>query len=224
MNEVCVVDGEVPEGWRRCKIGDLCHENRTALQPHFEYARSLPYVGLEHIEAGSGEILLVPDLEGRTLPEVLSTTFHFDARHVLYGKLRPYLNKVATPRFEGRCTTELIPLMPRAGVSRDFLAWLLRRPQTVAAAMRERTGARMPRASMKHVLSLPVLVPISEAEQQRLADEMGERFAYLTQAKRKYEEQIEVLGLYGRRLLSDFATMAAGDHRPVTDLTAERPT
>jgi type I restriction enzyme S subunit len=81
----------------------------------------------------------------------------FDTHHVLYCKLRPYLNKVAVPDFVGRCSTELIPLLPKPDISREYLAWLLRRPQTVQAAMQERTGARMPRANMRYVLAQEVL-------------------------------------------------------------------
>ncbi len=35
-----------------------------------------------------------------------STAFRFDGRHVLHAKLRPYLNKVATPGFARSCLTE----------------------------------------------------------------------------------------------------------------------
>ena len=91
----------------------------------------------------------------------------FDARHVLYGKLRPYLNKVATPGFQGRCSTELIRPLPRDGVDREFLAYLLRRRETVDFVMASVTGSRMPRADMKVLLSMRVPVPPLD-EQRRI--------------------------------------------------------
>ena len=87
--------------------------------------------------------------------------------HVLYGKLRPYLNKVATPEFAGKCSTELVPLLPRVGVDREFIGYLLRRQKTVDYVMSSVTGARMPRTDMNALLSLPVPLPPLD-EQRRI--------------------------------------------------------
>jgi type I restriction enzyme S subunit len=187
--------------YKRQTIGDLCVQDRTIVTPDSPMASNLPFLGLEHIES----------VTGRILREALSygnhgngTAFLFDTRHVLYCKLRPYLNKVAVPDFVGRCTTELIPLLPREGVSRDFLAWLLRRPQTVQAAMQERTGARMPRANMRHVLAQQVLVPDSTQEQQHIADEMTRRMNLVIKTRLAYHEQLKLLDAYEQKALSEF--------------------
>jgi type I restriction enzyme S subunit len=188
--------------WSSCTISDLCTEDRIVVEPNSELASKLTYLSLEHVESVTGKVLKEPS---EPIEDVgRSITFRFDSRHVLYGKLRPYLNKVATPDFEGRCTTEMIPLLPRAGVSRAFLAWLLRRPQTVKAAMREKTGARMPRANMKHVLSLAVSIPNSIEEQQRIAAQMSERLSWIAEAKNACYEQIELLDVYAQKILATF--------------------
>lgn len=188
--------------WYSTTIGELCSEDRIIVEPDSELARDLPYLGLENIEGVTGKIIRDPVImnedQGR------STTFKFDSRHILYGKLRPYLNKVALPDFEGRCTTELIPLLPQPGVSREFLAWLLRRPQTVEAAMREKTGARMPRANIKHILSLSVVIPTNLEMQTRLADEMAGRMELVSQAKSACQEQLRLLDIYAQKSLARF--------------------
>lgn len=117
-------------------------------------------------------------------------TFRFDSRHVLYGKLRPYLNKVALPDFEGRCTTEAIPLLPAPDVEREYLAWLLRRPETVEWAMREKTGSRMPRADMDHLLALSVALP-PLSEQQRIVALLRQQMALVERARVAASEQHE---------------------------------
>lgn len=196
-------------GWVSLTIGDLCHEERVVVNPDAPLAKELPYLGLEHVESGSGRILneriAARSSEGR------SVTFRFDERHVLYGKLRPYLNKVALPDFEGRCTTELIPLLPRTGVSREFLAWLLRRPQTVEAAMREKTGARMPRADMRRLLSLSVTIPADIEEQRRLAAEMTARMSLVDEAKAACQEQLTLLATYAEKILASFSVCPSSD-------------
>lgn len=186
---------------KRQTIGDLCVVHRTAIAPDSPVAAKLPFLGLEHIESVTGRILhqgLILGNHGH------GTAFLFDARHVLYCKLRPYLNKVALPDFAGRCSTELVPLLPRPGVSRDFLAWILRRPQTVQAAMQERTGARMPRANMRHILAQEVLVPDSMQKQQYLADEMTRRMNLVIETRLAYQEQLHLLDAYEQRILLEF--------------------
>ena len=145
-------------------LDELCEASRHHVRSTDPDAAKLPFVGLEHVSAGTGAINF--DTDSR-VGNQKATAFRFDSRHVLYGKLRPYLNKVATPGFPGRCTTELIPLLPSDNVDRDFLAHLLRRKQTVDFVMASVTGARMPRADMKVLMSMTVPLPPLD-EQRRI--------------------------------------------------------
>jgi len=182
-------------------IGDLCVQDRKIIPPDSPLAKELPFLGLEHIESVTGRILRAAMSDSTS---GAGTTFLFDPRHVLYCKLRPYLNKVATPDFRGRCTTELIPLLPKENVSRDFLAWLLRKPQIVQAAMEERTGARMPRANVRHILAQTVFVPDSIQDQQQLADEMTRRMNLVIKTKMAFNEQLQLLDAYTAKTLEEF--------------------
>ena len=145
-------------------LGELCEMDRQGLQPDSPDALQLPFVGVENVGAGTG--ILNYDTNSRVGSQ-RSTAFRFDERHVLYGKLRPYLNKVATPGFPGKCSTELVPLLPREGVDRDFVAYLLRRKQTIEYVMTSVTGSRMPRTDMKALMSMRVPLPPLD-EQQRI--------------------------------------------------------
>ena len=145
-------------------LGELCEMDRQGLRPDDPIASGLPFVGVEHVESDSGAFNFN---NGSRTGSQRSTTFRFDERHVLYAKLRPYLNKVATPGFAGRCSTELVPLLPRNGVDREFVAFLLRRQETVDYVMSSVTGARMPRTDMKALMSLRVPLPPLD-EQRRI--------------------------------------------------------
>ena len=145
-------------------LNELCHMDRQTVRADDPVASKLPYVGVENVRAGTGIINF--DTYSR-IGSQKSTTFRFDDRHILYGKLRPYLNKVATPGFAGRCSTELVPLLPRDGVDRDFIAHLLRRKETVEYVMGSVTGSRMPRTDMKSLMLLPVPLPPLD-EQRRI--------------------------------------------------------
>lgn len=98
-----------------------------------------------------------------------ANSFQFDSRHVLYGKLRPYLNKVALPEAPGKCSTEIIPLLPNDGVDRRYLAYFLRSPSTVNRISETVSGARMPRADMNMVFGLKMPLPPLK-DQQHIVD------------------------------------------------------
>ncbi len=131
-----------------------------------EECATLPYVGLEHIDKDTGHLIngFTGDAE-----ILLATKFKFTHKHVLYGKLRPYLNKVAMPAFTGICTTEILPLLPREGcIDRTYLWALLQSPSFINWASSSVSGANLPRLDPKllaeYRLSLPPL-----PEQKRIA-------------------------------------------------------
>ena len=183
-------------------IGDLCDEDRHGIDASAADFSTLRYLSMEHVEADTGRIIYNGD--GSRLGDGESNCFRFDQRHVLYGKLRPYLNKVALPEFTGRCSTELVPLLPREGVCRDLVAILLRKPQTVAAAMKERTGARMPRARMQDLLGMTVTVPESPTDQLRLVNEHADQEQIVRRGLAVCASQAEALRAFRQALLANF--------------------
>jgi len=118
---------------------------------------TLPYVGLEHIEKDTGRF--AAEFEGK--PESLrATKFKFTSRHVLYGKLRPYLNKVALPAFDGVCTTEILPILPiEDKLDRTYLWAFLLTPGFIEWASSNVSGANLPRISPKLLAKYRIPLP-----------------------------------------------------------------
>ncbi len=202
-------------------LGELCDMDRRGLRPDDPEALRLPLLGVENVGSHTGALNLDA---GSRVGNGRSTSFRFDERHVLYAKLRPYLNKVATPRFAGRCSTELVPLLPRLGVDRDFLAHLLRRKETVAFVMASVTGSRMPRADMSVLMSMHVPLPPLE-HQRRIVDILNraariealrarsaERLREFRPALfvRMFGERNEIRARFSCRPLREVATIASG--------------
>ena len=181
---------ELPSGWRWVRLGEVCKQDRQIIESFSDEAGALTYFSLEHIEAETGRILRAPTEQVND--EGKSTTFCFDERHVLYGKLRPYLNKVALPNAPGRCTTEMIPLIPLDDTDREFLAWLLRRRETVDFAMQGKTGSRMPRADMNSLLKLSIPFP-PLFEQRRIAGLLREQMAIVEKARVAVQARLEAV-------------------------------
>ena len=179
----------LPDGWRWATLGEVCQQERAGIAADDPKYPALPYIGLEHIEPETGRIL-VSEQAARASGSK-SNNFRFSADHVLYGKLRPYLNKVALPEFSGRCSTEIIPLKP-VETDRAWLAWLLRHEDTVEYAMMGKTGSRMPRTSMRDFLAMPVALP-PLVEQQHIVTELERGFAAAEHARRAAEAQLAAL-------------------------------
>ena len=166
-------------GWEIKKFGEACTLERS----HSKGA-ALPYVGLEDIVGGTGEFI------GSTEPKkVQSSTFRFTSEHILYGRLRPYLNKVFLPDFDGHCSTEIFPIKPSPDVDRRYLYYWLSMDTTVREINLTSTGARMPRANVDAILEFPLPLT-SLSEQQRIVGILDEVFAGLAAAIVNTEENI----------------------------------
>jgi type I restriction enzyme, S subunit len=117
------------------------------------------YVGLENIESG-GAFVGVREVDSG---ELASSKFAFTARHLLFGKLRPYLAKIARPTFAGICSTDILPVLPGPELDRDYLAHFLLKPETVALANSRASGANLPRLSPRALAELEIpLLPVAK--------------------------------------------------------------
>lgn len=151
-------------GGREVALGDVATIERDIIEPSVIKDGTL-YVGLEHIESGGRFVGVRPVEAG----ELASSKFAFTPRHLLYGKLRPYLAKIARPDFEGVCSTDILPVLPGPELDRGYLAWLLLTPEIVALASSRATGANLPRLSPQALRDLKILLP-PVPEQRRVAE------------------------------------------------------
>jgi type I restriction enzyme S subunit len=92
---------------------------------------------------------------------VQSSKYEFRPGDVLYGKLRPYLDKAVLATDHGICTTELLVLRRKQGVDPRFLIGLVHSPDFVAHAIEGTTPSQHPRTSWSHIseFRLPAFTP-----------------------------------------------------------------
>ena len=122
-----------------------------------------PYIGLEHITSWTGEIIASDD----ATPEGLVA--HFEKGDILFGKLRPYLAKVAAPKFRGVCSTEALVVKPGKRVETRFLRYSVSAPSFIDRVNAATYGAKMPRASWENIGTETIWVP-DLATQRHIAD------------------------------------------------------
>lgn len=150
--------------WMKVRLGDVVEIDRTGVDPaNLEYQDS--YVGLEHLDASGG----IDWSETIGSAGIKSTKFRFGPDHILFGKLRPYLRKVARPYTNGVCKTDILPLLPKDGFDKGFLFHLLRTDDFIHRATQACAGANLPRLSPEKFRAFEFRVPRSLPEQKRIA-------------------------------------------------------
>jgi type I restriction enzyme S subunit len=136
---------------------------RTVVNPA-QIEKGTLYVGLEHLDSDGHFVGVQTVDEG----ELASSKFAFSSQHVLYGKLRPYLAKIARPHFSGVCSTDILPILPGENLDSDFLCHFLRQPRMIELAASRSSGANLPRLSPKTLAEFAVPLP-PLPEQRRIA-------------------------------------------------------
>lgn len=146
-------------------LGEVIEISNERIAPLASPQIAFNYVGLEHIESNTGQLLARP----RTLgSDIKSTKNSFKPNEILYGKLRPYLNKVHLAKTHGVCSTDIFVLRPRSNVvSPAYVAYCLRSQNIVTQATNAMTGANLPRISQSAFQALPIPVP-PLADQDRI--------------------------------------------------------
>jgi len=108
----------IPAHWRWATLSEAADCRAAAKVSPSAIADTAWVLDLEDIEGTTGRIIHFATFADR---RSLSTKAAFDPGDVLYGKLRPYLNKVVVAAGHGYCTTEIIPLRPAPFLKPEFL-------------------------------------------------------------------------------------------------------
>jgi type I restriction enzyme S subunit len=158
----------VTRAWPEVALGEVVAIERSSVPPEAIEAGTI-FVGLEHMTS-DGHFEGVGPVEAG---ELASQKFRFSADHVLYGKLRPNLSKIASPSFCGVCSTDILPIRPSSHLDKRFLLRFLRQPSQVAKAASLASGANLPRLNPQVLERMSILLPPLE-EQRRIATILDE--------------------------------------------------
>src|ERR1017187_52799 len=153
------------KSWMTKPLGEVLEISRERIEPTEHPDTPFNYVGLESIEGHTGRLLQYQPTPGA---EIKSTKNVFHNGEILYGKLRPYLNKVHLAGGDGICSTDIYVLRPRnRQIHPSFAANFLRSPAVLSAVSNSMAGANLPRIGQEALLDIPVPVP-PLAEQERI--------------------------------------------------------
>ena len=151
--------GDLVKNTKNWKIKNFteCAEIDTNMVKDFEKYADYPHIGIDSIEKETGI------LSGyRTVKEdnVISGKYHFTPEHIIYSKIRPNLNKVAMPNFEGLCSADAYPILVKKNIAtREYLTYVMRSDFFVSYILAFSRRANMPKVNKEQVESFDLPVP-----------------------------------------------------------------
>lgn len=184
------------KGWSIVKFDDFAKIDGNMTTDYKKYA-DYPHIGIDSIEKGTGA------LKGyRTVKEdgVVSGKYIFTPQHIIYSKIRPNLNKVALPDFEGLCSADAYPILPNPkNCNRIFLALAMRSDYFLDYILQFSARTNLPKVNRKEIagFSMP-LPPLS------LQNDFSTFVERVDQQKQTVQQSLEKLELMKKALMQEY--------------------
>jgi len=193
VNPKQVAANRLPSGWVAAPI-------RQAIQPRVNRVRPTDhpkskFIGMDHVEAHSTKIV-----GSRAASGMKSSALSFKAGDVLYGRLRPYLNKVAQPKFDGLASAEFIVFPDTELLRSHFLKHRLNAADFVSFASHLNEGDR-PRVNFGQIGDFNILIP-PPLEQRRIVSKIEELFSELDKGIESLKTARAQLKVYRQAVLN----------------------
>lgn len=183
---------DLPQGWTSGPLSDFIQPRGERVVPaNFP---DLPFVGMDHVEAHTTKVI-------GTIPaaRMKSNASRFSSNDVLYGRLRPYLNKVAQPQFDGLASAEFIVFSGNELIEPSFLRHRLNSRDFVSFASHLNEGDR-PRVAFEQIGGFELLVPPLN-EQRRIVERIEALFEEIDRGVESLQATKHTLVLYHQSLL-----------------------
>ena len=144
------------KGWSIVKFDEFAQIDGNMTTDYEKYA-DYPHIGIDSIEKETGT------LKGyRTVKEdgVVSGKYFFTPQHIIYSKIRPNLNKVALPDFEGLRSADAYPILPNPkNCNRVFLALAMRSNYFLDYILQFSARTNLPKVNRKEIAGFSMPLP-----------------------------------------------------------------
>ena len=151
------------KGWKIVELSEVVQVDANLVDDIANYVH-YPLVGIDNIEKNTGNLINIKTV-GES--DVKGSKYFFSREHILYSKIRPYLNKVASPSFEGLCSTDAYPLkINKEKANKQFILNILRSKDFVSYAVKHSKGANIPRIDQKQLLNYKTILPDLNTQNQ----------------------------------------------------------
>ena len=139
-----------------CKLvnmGEIFEKVNEQINPKNETGKTV-YVGLENIESNSGNLVGEVNAE---MKSIKSAKIVFKKGDILYGKLRPNLNKVWFADRGGVCSTDILVLRSKSeDINSELYSLIMRNDEFNVEVLKGLKGSQLPRISFDYFASLKI--------------------------------------------------------------------
>jgi len=157
--------------WPFVSVGDVFQKSGKTVLPE-SLDGPVTYLGLENITQNTGDI--EGDVITKIPADIKSLKNVFKPRDILYGKLRPNLNKVWLADREGICSTDVFVIEALEGKADSALyAFLFRSRRFNGDVMGQLKGAQLPRIGWSSFAELKIPLPPLEVQKEIVAEIEG---------------------------------------------------
>lgn len=185
-----------PMSWPIVSFDDIAIIDGNMTTDYEKYA-NYPHIGIDSIEKDTG------NLHGyRTVSEdgVISGKYLFTPEHIIYSKIRPNLNKVALPDFEGVCSADAYPILPIKGkCNRVFLAYDMRSQLFLDYILQFCSRTNLPKVNRKEVAGFKTPLPPLDLQNQFAAF-----VAQVDKSKVEIQKSLEKLEVLKKSLMQKY--------------------
>lgn len=138
-------------GFNECAVID------TNMIHNFQGYEDYPHIGIDSIEKETGKLIGY-----RTISEdgVVSGKYLFTPQHIIYSKIRPNLNKVALPDFDGLCSADAYPILVKKEIcNREYMGYTLRNKYFLDYILAFSSRTNLPKVNKKQVEGFKLPLP-----------------------------------------------------------------
>ena len=143
-------------GWPVVGFEEIAFIDGNMTTDYEKYA-NYPHIGIDSIEKETG---LLKGYRSVAEDGVISGKYIFTSAHIIYSKIRPNLNKVALPDFDGLCSADAYPILPIEGkCNRVFLAYDMRSSFFLEYILQFCNRTNLPKVNRKEVAGFRTPLP-----------------------------------------------------------------
>ncbi len=157
--------------WPFASVAEVFRKSEQSVLPE-TLVGPVTYLGLENLSQGTGKI--TGEVISEKPADIKSLKNVFKHRDILYGKLRPNLNKVWLADRKGICSTDIFVIEAIEGIADPrFYAYLFRGQRFNLAVIGQLKGAQLPRIGYVSFSELQIPLPPLEVQQAIVAEIEG---------------------------------------------------
>ncbi|MRT17569.1 hypothetical protein F3C99_11445 [Vitellibacter sp. q18] len=174
---------KLPYGWKEYSFKEILVLRKDKHKP--ENVERIFYIGLEHIEKETGKLT-----DNVGVEEIKTVKNKFYKDDILYGKLRPYLNKAYLAKEDGVCSTDILVFKPTDRVLGNLIIHYFLGREFVNDMSENTSGVNLPRVSTKYVENHKINLP-NIKEQLQIVQQIESRLSVCDKVEETITENLQ---------------------------------